>query len=245
MRNLFLFGMLFSMTVAATAQDGRILKVLPSNDLVVQDEIIGLTLSQPSWGSSFQYGYYGNANAELIDYLAQENTRKQLEFTDKQTKEYKELQKQYGKAYQKMYAEYPELKKKDLPKEARKELNRKVQLAGQKLRKEFSEKVRDTLVPHQVSMVSSLRFKQTVQMFGFSHAVSNSPFATELKVTDKQKKELAEIKKATEAAIRKKMAEMKAAAKAKMLKVLDAKQRKKLKEIQGDPSKSKTANSRL
>ena len=180
---------------------------------------------------------YANSNAELIDYLSSDQMRKQLEFSEAQNKEFKSLQKEYSKAFKDLYAKFPELKQKDLPSVARKELNKRVHLAGQKLRKEFSEKVRENLIPQQVKMVSTLRFKQAVQMFGFSHAITQAPFGSELKTTDKQKKEIAKIKKEANEAIQKKIAEMKAEAKEKMLKVLDRKQREKIKELEGEKGK--------
>ncbi len=83
-------------------------------------------------------------------------------------------------------------------------------------------------------MISTLKFKQMVQMRGFTHAVSNAPFSDQLETSDKQKKELAKIRLETQKGIQKKIAEMNADAKKRMLKVFDAKQRKKLKEIEGE-----------
>ncbi len=220
--------------------------VSKSQDLrIVQDEPYQLAQPVPFYSgqtlsvnrASYTYNNFGMANSPLIDYLAGQHTRKQLEFTDKQNQEFKEIQKEYSKAFQAMYADFPELKNKDLPREARNELNRKVRLASQKLRKEFSEKVKETLVPHQIEMVSTLKFKQTVQAFGFAYAVSNGPFAEELKTTAEQKKALAKIRQDTQKAIREKTEELKAESKKKMLKVFDAKQRKILKEFDEGTSK--------
>ena len=191
---------------------------------------------QVSGYSSWSFG--GNPTAQLVDYLANEHTRKQLEFSDEQNKQYRAIQQQYSKAYSDMYAKYPELKQKDIPRQARAELNRKVQLAGKKLREEFSEKVRETLIPQQVNLLTTLRFKQMSQLYGFASAVSNAPVADRLKITTEQKKELTKIKQESDAAIQKKLAEMKAEAKSKMMKVLNAKQRKMLSEIEGDETKA-------
>lgn len=61
----------------------------------------------------------------------------------------------------------------------------------------------------------------------------------------KRKRTLLKIKAETEAAITKKMKEMKAEAKAKMLKVLSSKQRKILKELEGEFEEKAKSNIRL
>ena len=239
MRSLILFGLCLLATNTSIGQDAVdntiILDQQGQPQRILSLPTVRTTYSSPYASPGVVTWSYGGMNAELIDYLASENIRKQLEFSDEQNKEYKQLQKEYGQEIKDLYVDLGEqLKQKNLPSAAQKALNEKVRLAGQKLKKEFSEKIKERLIPQQVSLIQSLRFKQSIQMFGFSHAISNKPFAEELKTTEAQKKELAKIKKEANEEIQKMMAEIRAKAKGKMLKVLDKDQRKKIKELEGD-----------
>ena len=244
MRTVVLIAMALSCGIS-NAQTDQPIQIIRGKqeevDLVVQELSLNrlrFAESRLAWSSAGNF--YGGFNAELIDYLGNPNTRKQLEFTEAQNKQFEKLKSEFRTAYSKIYSDFPELKDKNLPNEARKVLNKKVHLAGQKLRKEFSEKVKETLIPRQVSMVKSLRFKQTKQMFGMAHALTNNPVKEELEVTDDQKKEIQEIRKQSQIAMQKKMEEMKEEARKEMLKVLNSKQRKLLKEIEGEEEKSKS-----
>lgn len=204
-----------------------------------------LRLASPA-GSITSYGWsVANPNQPLLDLLGSDYYRNQLDFSDDQANEFKKFQQEYGKAIQDVYSKYPELKKKDLPREERKVLNQKVSIEAKKLKTEFSDKIRDTLVPRQLSLIESMKFNQKVQFFGFSKAISDGPFAEDLETTDKQKEELAKIKTEAEAEIKKVMAEMRAKAKAKMMKVLTSKQKKRVEELEGEKDEKKANNTRL
>lgn len=192
---------------------------------------VGQTLSA---NQPFLFGGPMPAGSQFIDLLGSEHYRKHIDFSKEQVKQYNQLQKEYGEATDEVFAKFPELKRKDLPWKERKVLNQKAMLEHKKLKEEFSERAKETLVPHQLSLIKSMRFRQFAKSFGFGHAVSNPPFSEELKTTDAQKKKIAKINSESQVAMQKKMAEMKAEAKSKIMKVLDAKQRRLLKEIEGE-----------
>ena len=167
-----------------------------------------------------------NSEAALLDYLSGQHTRKQLEFTGKQDEDFRKIQEEYTRAWKGVYADFPELKDKSLPAKAREELTRKLNLQVEKIRRKFGRKAKGLLVPRQFELIHSLKFQQTVKAYGFAYAVSNSPFADQLKTTEQQKNELASIRQETQKLIEEKISELKAKAKKEMLRVLDAKQRR-------------------
>lgn len=229
-----------SQSLAQTATDNQfvspIYQPLPSQSFTVP-------IAQPSFNA---WGHMP-ASSQFIDLLGSEHYRKQIDFSKEQIEEYNQLQKEYGEATQAVFAKFPELERKDLPWKERKIFNDKAMLEHNKLKKEFSERAKDTLVPRQLSIIKSMKFRQVEKSFGFAHAVSSIPFSEELKITGDQKKKLGKINSETQAEIQKmmmdmqkKVAELKAKAKGKMLKTLDAKQRKLVKEIEGEePEKAK------
>ena len=171
--------------------------------------------------------------------------RKQVDFSDEQNESFVKIQKEYWKEFQSISKNYPELSKKDLPKEDRKVLIKKLRDEQAKLRKKFSDEAEEILVPHQMTMIKSIRFKQSVQMIGLSQTITKAPFQEDFETTDSQKKELLEIQAESQKAIQEKvmemqkeMAKMKADAKKKMLKVLNSKQKKLLKELEGEENKN-------
>ena len=65
-------------------------------DLAVQEvEILNAYEARVGWG-------YGFPNQQLIDYFASENMRKQMEFTEAQHQQFKDLRKEYQKEYTKV-----------------------------------------------------------------------------------------------------------------------------------------------
>ena len=175
--------------------------------------------------------------SSLMDYLSGKHNRKLLEFSEKQESEFGRLQKEYAEAYQELNADFLELRNNKIPSKAREELTRKVRLEGQKLRTQFGKELKDLLVPRQFELISSLKFKQVIESYGFAYAVSNPPYANRLKTTAEQKKELAIIHRDTQKVIQEKIKELKAEAEKKMIKVFDSKQRKLLRSMQGESEK--------
>lgn len=202
---------------------------------------------QPAWRP------YGGGNTTMIDYLGSDYMRKQVDFSDDQNDEFMNLRKEYMKQLQSTSKNYPELYKKDLPVEDRKVIIKKLQADQTKLRKKFSEEVEELLVPHQMTMIKSMRFRQSVQMMGLTQTITNAPFQEDFETSEKQKKELAQIRGEAQKAIQQKMLEMqkevekmRADAKKKMLKLLTEKQQKLLNELEGEKdSKNGSRNTRL
>lgn len=211
-----------------------------------------------TWGSpSLQAGSYtlaqpwqpyGASDIKLIDYLSSDYMRKHVDFSDEQNENFVKMQNEYRKELQSVEKKYSDLRNKDLPQEDRKVVIKKMQDEQLKLRKKFSDEAEEILVPHQMTMIKSMRFKQSVQMIGLSQTITKAPFQEEFETTDKQKKELLEIQTESQKAIQQKvlemqneMAKMRADAKKKMLKVLNSKQKKLLKELEGEEGKNGTS----
>lgn len=199
-------------------------------------------IAQPSWGP------YGAGNITMIDYLRSDYMRKQVDFSDDQNDEFMNLQTEYMQELQSTSKKYPELYKRDLPVEDRKVILKKLQAEQTKLRSQFSKQAEELLVPHQVSIIKSMRFKQSVQMKGLTQTITNAPFQEDFGTTGKQKKELEKIRGEAQKAIQQKMLEMqkevekmRADAKKRMLRLLTEKQKKLLSELE-DKKDSKNGN---
>lgn len=206
---------------------------------VLPNQSFTVPLSQPIWNP---FGPLP-ASSQFIDLLGTEHYRKQIDFSKEQVEEYNQLQKEYSEATEEVFAKFPELKRKDLPWKERKVLNDKAMIEHDRLKTEFSERAKETLVPRQLSIIQSMKFRQVKRNFGLAHALSNAPFDEALETTNDQKKKFAKINAESQAEIQKvimemqrKVNELKADAESKLKKALTAKQRKRLKEIEGDGS---------
>ena len=180
---------------------------------------------------------YSPANQPLVDYLASPKVQEQIDLSSEQKNQFTAIRKKLQEGSAKLNKRYHQRTDVKASKKVRDAMTQEFQKAMKKLRLELEEEVKETLVPHQVNLIQRMKFKKAVQIFGFTHAVSNAPFKEEIKTTEEQKKELAKIKIETEAAIQEKIAEMRKSGKEKMLKALDKNQRKKIKELEGHSEK--------
>lgn len=195
--------------------------------------------------SIVSYGWTPQMNSPLIDFLASQQIQSQIEFSPEQQAQFKDFQKKLQSEYAAIRKEFPGLEKKETSAADRRKMNRSVYLKFQEVKKEMSKELEESLVPQQLSIVKQLKFKQSVQSFGFTWALTNSPFKEDVDLSTKQQQEIQKIKRETEAAIQKKMIEMRAEAKKKMLKLLDQKQVKKIKELEGENDKNSNRFFRL
>ncbi len=180
---------------------------------------------------------YAPANQPLVDYLASPKVQEQIDLSSEQKNQFTAIRKKLQEGYAELNKRYHQRTDVKASKKIREEMTQEFQKKIKKLRLELEEEVKETLVPHQVNLIQRMKFKKAVQIFGFTHAVSNAPFNEEIKTTEEQKKKLAKIKMETEKAIQEKIAEMRIAGKEKMLKALDTNQRKKIKELEGESEK--------
>ena len=196
--------------------------------------------ASPSSGGTITY-WGGGPNASLMDFLAADHIQKQIELSKEQKETFRDFHKQLAQEYSNIRNKYPELKKKDLDPKERQKINRTVHLKYMEVKKELNKELEDSLVPQQLELVKSLKFRQSVQVYGLTWTLVNGQFKDEVKITDKQKKEMEKNKRETEAAVHKKIAEMRKEGQEKILKVLDRKQRELIKELEGkqDPKKAK------
>ena len=193
----------------------------------------------------YQMLYQGYASSgslvhsSLIDALRSQRVQKQIDFTADQKKHLDEIRKGLTIAYSKLRKKYPELNDRTVPAEVRKSVQKDINNQYKILREKAEAEFKETLLPHQLKLIRQLKFNEAVQRYGFSWTVSNKPFNEELKTTDEQKKILSQIKQETESAIQKKIAEMRKAAKEKMLKALDRSQKETIKRLEGVSAKEK------
>ena len=205
-------------------------------------------LDQPSLvmrgvDGSFQVLSFHNPNSLihqrlLIDALRLEKTQEQIDFSPAQKKALKSIRDQLTKDYAEIKKKFPGLSDKSIPKEVRKSMQKDLNDQYKKLREKANEEFTSTLLPHQLKLIKKLKFNQSVAHYGFSWTVSNQPFQKDIETTKEQAKILDKIKKETEAAIAKRIEEMRKAAKAKMLRALDGKQRKTIEELEFESPKN-------
>lgn len=181
--------------------------------------------------------YGGNPNSPLVDFLAAQHIQQQVEMSDDQKTLYKDLQKKLSQEYTNITNKYPQLKDKNLSNEERRKLNQTVSLKYQEFKKELSKELEDSLVPQQLQLIEKVKFNQSVQMYGLTWTLTNGHFKDKAEITKDQKAELEKIKMDSEKAIQEKIEQMREDAKAKMLKVLNSKQKNHLKEWEGDAKK--------
>lgn len=188
--------------------------------------------NRSTWGA---YGY--SYQQQLVYFLMSPNIQKEIELSADQKQQLTDANKRLREGYKEIYAKYPELRDPKLDYQKRSKINRTVQLEYSKLRSQIDEELRESLVPQQLTVLKKLQFNRSVQSYGFSATVSRKPFQEEIETTDSQREKLKKILQETEAEIRKLAEQKRKAAKEKMLKVLDAKQREKVKELEGDAPK--------
>ena len=181
---------------------------------------------------SWRYEHETWPGYQLIDYVDSDFVQDQLRFTESQNKRFEKLRKEYQKAYAKTYSDTQEPRDRNTFGDSDPVTNKWVYLAQKKLREEFSEQIRQMLTPRQLAMVRTLIFYSSIRSNGLAQALSGAPFDNDLGITEPQKKELVRIRNEAQAAMNKKMEEMKANAKREMLKVLNVQQRNTLKEIE-------------
>lgn len=171
---------------------------------------------------------------QIMSLLQNPTYQKELEMTEEQISAAREMTKKLSEGYKEIYARYPQLKDTKLDYKQRSEIYKKLQAEYAELRKEVESELMEQLVPNQKVILKKIEFNQAVRYYGVSAALTRNPYAEQFGTTDKQKQELLKIRQETEAEILKLIEEKRKAAKEKMLKVLDAKQRKQFKELEGD-----------
>ena len=184
-----------------------------------------------AWQSS---GGYNRYQQQVMTILLSPTYQKELELSDEQKQKVTEFRKQLTEGYKEIYDRYPELKDRGLDYRKRAEIHRKFQAEYEKLREDIDKDLLDQLIPNQKTVLTRLQFDRAVKVYGFSATLIRTEFAKQLETTEDQQAKLLKIKQETEAEIQKMIEAKRKEAKEKMLKVLDAKQRKKIKELESD-----------
>ena len=195
-----------------------------------------------SAGGNFTYrlGSYVVPNQSLVDYLAAPQVQKQIEFSNEQKKQLGELRQKLAAGVREISDKYGHRNDQNIASELRQQFTGQYNDALKEYRKKIEEQVRESLVPQQLLLIKQLRFKQSVQAYGLAHTLTKAPFSSQLKTSKEQAQAIQKIRQEAEAEIQKKIVEIRNAAKSRMLKELDRRQREKIKELEGESHDKKS-----
>ena len=229
------------------AQDDRI--QIDSDSILLTQEIGEVQLDRAvlvnELSLSGEMGYYFSAvspnHQSLINYLGSKSVQQQIELSKEQKSQFDAIRKKYSQGMAEISTKYSHRNDKKIAQELRNQFASKYKDELKSFKSEIEKEVQETLVPQQVKLIKQLQFNQSVKIWGFAHTVSKAPYSDQIKTTKKQSAEILKIKKDAEAEIRKAIEDIKAKAKAKMMKEFDRKQREKIKELEGESKKKKVS----
>jgi len=180
-------------------------------------------------GGGRMMGMMGGQNNQFA-LLANKDIQEQLDLVDDQVKELESIQEEAMQIMRDMFAEMQ-----DLPREERGEAMRGMREKIQEKMKPMESKIKDVLLPHQHDRLKQLGFQNSGRNEGAGGALMNDTLLEELDVTDKQREELEEAMEKAKEDLKKEYAKLVKKAEEKVLKVLDAEQRKKYRDMVGEP----------
>ena len=123
----------------------------------------------------------------------------------------------------------------DVPREERREMMGTIREKMTEKMEEFSKRADEVLMPHQRDRLKQLSFRSSARNRGAGGALANEDLMKELELTDKQKEELEEVREKEAEDLKKEYAKLVAKAEENILKVLSKDQRKKYRELVGEP----------
>lgn len=172
---------------------------------------------------------WGGGNNQL-GLLTDSKVQQELELVDDQIKELEEIQQEAMTMVRDMFSEMQ-----DIPREERGEFMRGLRDKMQEKLKPIESRVNEVLLPHQRDRLKQLGFQSSGRGQGAGGALMNEDVLDELDVTDKQKEDLEEAIEKAKEELEKKYKELVKDAENDILKVLDSDQRKKYREMVGEP----------
>ncbi|MGI9517643.1 MAG: hypothetical protein ACR2NP_11390 [Pirellulaceae bacterium] len=172
-------------------------------------------------GRGMDGGSMGLLNDELV--------QAELELVDDQIDELKQIQEEAGRMMRDLFSQLQ-----DVPREERRERMREMQEELQGELAQFQEQANEVLLPHQRDRLKQLQFQSSGRNRGAGSALQNDELLEQLGISDSQKEELDEAVAKAREEVREKYADLIREAEEDILKVLDADQRKKYRELVGE-----------
>lgn len=172
--------------------------------------------------------------------LMNKQVQEELELVDDQVRELEDLQKEMEQVVRDMFSEMQ-----DLPRDQMREGWRDMREKMQEKMKPFEGRVKEVLMPHQHDRLKQLGYQNRARGQGAGGALQNQDLLDELEVTDEQKEKLDEALKEAREELQKQYAKLVKDAEEDVLKVLDSEQRKKYRELVGDPFQFENRNAQM
>ncbi len=192
---------------------------------------IDCAVAQPGrgGGDGGQRMWRGGMGAGNMGLLNDEKVQQELELMDDQIDDLKRVQEEMGQYMRDAFSEMQ-----DLTREERREQWREMQEEFQERLGKFREQADEVLLPHQQDRLKQLQFQSSGRFRGAGGSFQNEELLEQLGVTDDQKAELEEAVTKAREELQQKYADLVKEAEEDILKVLDAEQRKKYRELVGD-----------
>lgn len=189
----------------------------------------GEAYAQPGRGpGGFGGGGFGGGP---LGVLRDQGAREELGITDDQMEKLQDIQR---KSFEQMREMFSGMR--DLSEDERRERFAEMREKMTKAQEEMQTKIDDVLLPQQRDRLKQIALQQRMR-FGAQNAMGSPEIAKELGITDEQREKLRQVAQEAEEELRKKTEDLREEAKQKILNVLTAEQKDKLKELIGEPAK--------
>ena len=231
-KTLFFLTVLMSIVLASslTAQEAAENEATVETELqslpmpvLVQPMLAAPSIASPSFG--FSFATFGGD--DTFQSLHDPSVMKDLEIVEEQRDEIASIQKDFSQRNQKLI-------KKLMQVQADQAKGKEIHDEMMAMQKEKNEALSKVLLPHQLERIKEVSRQIQIDSYGgVAAALGYGQLATELDISDKQKKQMAEIQKELQSAIALKTEELRKAAKEKVLAALTPDQRAKLKDLTG------------
>jgi Spy/CpxP family protein refolding chaperone len=176
------------------------------------------------------FGGGGGGFGGPLGVLRDEQAREELGITDDQMEKLRAIQERMG---ERMRDQFRGLR--DLSEDERRERFSQMREQMQEQQEELQKEIDGVLLPQQRDRLKQIALQQQMR-FGAQNALGSPNVAKELGITDEQREKLQEAARAAEEELREKTDKLREEAREKVLSVLTASQREKLKQMIGEPA---------
>ncbi len=177
-----------------------------------------VVLGKPIGSTAQQYGSSGGT----LDLLADSKVRAELEMVDDQ---YQELQSLNSEIQKRAAGQLREIDFKDSQNLVEKIRN---------IRSQAEKELNSVLLPHQTHRLRQIQSQSRLRYNSLAQILTSEPVRSELEITDRQLTELLQAEQEIEAELARKIAELRAESRDKLIKRLNRTQQKQVQEIFGD-----------
>jgi Spy/CpxP family protein refolding chaperone len=200
--------------------------------LIAFTALVGLTaadmvMAQPGGGRGGRgmMRMLGGNNQYAL--LADSRVQEELELVDEQIRELEQIQQEVMQTMRDMFSEMQD-------QGGGRDAFRNVREKIQERMKPFESRFKEVLLPHQMDRLKQLSYQSAGRGQGAGGALSNEALLDELEVTEEQREELQKAMEEARDKIQKELVKLQRDAEENILKVLDAEQRKKYRELVGE-----------